>query len=41
LRKSWPLDLPALQTNMFWHRRYHQDEGNRWLRAMMAELFTD
>ena len=35
-----PLALPALQTNMFWHRRYNQDEGNRWLRALVAELFT-
>jgi DNA-binding transcriptional LysR family regulator len=36
-----PLRLPALQTNMFWHRRYNQDEGNRWLRALVAELFAE
>jgi DNA-binding transcriptional LysR family regulator len=36
-----PLKLPALQTNMFWHRRYNQDEGNRWLRALVAEHFAE
>jgi DNA-binding transcriptional LysR family regulator len=36
-----PLRLPALQTNMFWHRRYNQDEGNRWLREVVAELFSE
>ncbi len=36
-----PLKLAALQTNMFWHRRYHQDEGSRWLRALIAEHFAE
>ncbi len=36
-----PLKLPALQTNMFWHRRYNQDEGNRWLRALVADQFAE
>jgi DNA-binding transcriptional LysR family regulator len=36
-----PLALPALQTNMFWHRRYNQDEGNRWLRTLVAEHFAE
>jgi DNA-binding transcriptional LysR family regulator len=36
-----PLRLPALQTNMFWHRRYNQDEGNRWLRGLVADLFAE
>ncbi|KFI05688.1 LysR family transcriptional regulator [Massilia sp. BSC265] len=36
-----PLHLPALQTNMFWHRRYNQDEGNRWLRGLVGELFGE
>lgn len=36
-----PLGLPPLQTNMFWHRRYHQDEGGRWLRNLLAELFAE
>ncbi len=36
-----PLDLPALQTNVFWHRRYNQDPGNQWLRGLMADLFAE
>ena len=35
-----PLGLPTLQTNMFWHRRYNQDPGNQWLRALIAETFA-
>lgn len=36
-----PLALAPLQTNMFWHRRYHQDEGSRWLRGLLADLFSE
>ncbi len=36
-----PLRLPALQTNVFWHRRFNQDEGNQWLRNLIAEQFSE
>lgn len=36
-----PLDLPALQTNIFWHRRFNQDPGNMWLRGLLAEVFAE
>ncbi|MFC0252113.1 LysR family transcriptional regulator [Massilia consociata] len=36
-----PLALPALQTNVFWHRRYSQDPGNQWLRGLLAEVFAE
>lgn len=36
-----PLRLPALQTNVFWHRRYHQDGGNQWLRQLISEHFAE
>ena len=36
-----PLRLPTLQTNVFWHRRFHQDEGNQWLRGLIGEIFTE
>jgi DNA-binding transcriptional LysR family regulator len=36
-----PLRLPSLQTNIFWHRRFNQDEGNQWLRGLLAELFGE
>ncbi|MBP0598627.1 LysR family transcriptional regulator [Herbaspirillum sp. LeCh32-8] len=36
-----PLRLPSLQTNIFWHRRYNQDEGNQWLRGFISEHFAE
>lgn len=36
-----PLRVPALQTNLYWHRRFHRDSGNLWLRAMMVDTFAD
>ncbi|GAB3448785.1 LysR family transcriptional regulator [Massilia solisilvae] len=36
-----PLALPPLQTNLFWHRRFHQDPGNQWLRALVVEVFGE
>jgi DNA-binding transcriptional LysR family regulator len=34
-----PLELPLLQTNLFWHRRFNQDPGGQWLRALVVEVF--
>lgn len=36
-----PLRLPSLQTNMFWHRRFSQDEGNLWLRNFISTHFSE
>lgn len=36
-----PLRLPALQTNVFWHRRFNQDEGNQWLRNLIVGQFSE
>jgi DNA-binding transcriptional LysR family regulator len=36
-----PLRLPTLQTNVFWHRRFNQDEGNQWLRNLIASQFAE
>jgi DNA-binding transcriptional LysR family regulator len=36
-----PMRLPALQTNFFWHRRFSQDEGSRWLRGVIADIFAE
>jgi DNA-binding transcriptional LysR family regulator len=36
-----PMRLPSLQTNLFWHRRFHQDDGNLWLRTLIAAQFTE
>lgn len=36
-----PLELPELQTNLFWHRRFNQDPGNQWLRALVVAVFGE
>lgn len=36
-----PIDLPTIQINYFWHRRFHQDAGNRWLRDLIYEIFSE
>lgn len=36
-----PLELPVLQTNIFWHRRFNQDPGNQWLRTLIADVFVE
>lgn len=36
-----PLALPPLQTNLFWHRRFNQDPGNRWLRSLLSGVFGE
>jgi DNA-binding transcriptional LysR family regulator len=36
-----PLALPALQTNVFWHRRFNQDPGNQWLRGLLVDTFAE
>ncbi|RJG23440.1 LysR substrate-binding domain-containing protein [Massilia cavernae] len=36
-----PLRLPLLQTNIFWHRRYNDDEGNQWLRGLVGAIFVE
>ena len=35
-----PVPLPSYIIVQQWHERYTQDPANRWLRALIAELFT-
>jgi len=44
LAKRWglrvlepPLALPRYTVSLYWHERYHRDEGNRWLRALFGK----
>lgn len=34
-----PFEPPRIALRQFWHRRFHEDGRNRWLRALMCELF--
>jgi DNA-binding transcriptional LysR family regulator len=36
-----PLKLPGLQTNLFWHRRFNQDQGNQWLRSFIFDHLAE
>lgn len=36
-----PFDLPVITIKQHWHDRFHQDPANRWLRAVIAELFLE
>jgi DNA-binding transcriptional LysR family regulator len=35
-----PLNMPAFELKMFWHRRVHTDPANQWLRALIVEFFA-
>ena len=36
-----PFEIPPYFVMQYWHARADKDPGNRWLRAMLAELFSD
>lgn len=36
-----PVELPNIEINLFWHRRYIKDPANRWLRQLMFDLISD
>ncbi|MBA5637679.1 LysR family transcriptional regulator [Duganella sp. LX20W] len=35
-----PVALPSFAVKQHWHERYHEDASNRWLRQVMAQLFS-
>jgi DNA-binding transcriptional LysR family regulator len=34
-----PFEAPRIDLKQSWHRKYHHDERNRWLRSVVAGLF--
>lgn len=36
-----PIRIPPFEIKQHWHERYHRDPANRWLRALVAELFLE
>jgi DNA-binding transcriptional LysR family regulator len=34
------LDLPKIVLKQHWHRKFHKDSRNQWLRKLMSELFS-
>jgi DNA-binding transcriptional LysR family regulator len=35
-----PFDVPAIALRQHWHRRFQNDARNKWLRAIVRELFS-
>lgn len=35
-----PVNMPAFELKMFWHRRVHTDPANQWLRALIVEYYA-
>jgi DNA-binding transcriptional LysR family regulator len=36
-----PVNIPSFEVRLHWHRRFHQDPANRWLREAMTELYAE
>lgn len=36
-----PIRTPAIEIRQHWHERYHHDPANKWMRALIAELFLE
>jgi DNA-binding transcriptional LysR family regulator len=36
-----PLEIPTFDLKQHWHRKYHKDEANIWIRSAIAKLFAD
>src|SRR5947207_15253708 len=36
-----PFDIAGFDLKQHWHRKYHGDSRNRWLRRQVAQLFND
>nr|WP_198983714.1 LysR family transcriptional regulator [Herbaspirillum sp. ASV7] len=35
-----PFEIPSFDLKQHWHRKYHKDGGNAWLRAVIADMFA-
>ena len=38
LRYPLPVEVPALETHLYWHESTDQDPANRWMRERIIEL---
>jgi len=36
-----PVPIPPAEVAVHWHERFEADPGNRWLRGLMVELYSD
>jgi DNA-binding transcriptional LysR family regulator len=36
-----PIRIPSFDIRQHWHKRYHHDDANKWMRRLIAELFLE
>jgi len=36
-----PFDIGGFDVKQHWHRKFHNDSRNKWLRKQVAQLFND
>ena len=36
-----PLNIPSFDLRQHWHRKFHNDPKNKWLRGLVTQLFND
>ena len=39
--KFYPVELPEISVNLFWHSKFHNEPGNQWLRGLIYESFSE
>ena len=36
-----PVRLPTYAVSLYWHARFHTDDGNMWLRKLISRIMTE
>ena len=36
-----PIRIPSFDIKQHWHKRYHHDDANKWMRRLLADLFLE
>ncbi|MBL0422648.1 LysR family transcriptional regulator [Ramlibacter sp. AW1] len=36
-----PFHVPHTSVNLFWHAKFHRESGNKWLRQVVVDLFSN
>jgi hypothetical protein len=36
-----PVKIPTADVRVHWHERFERDAANRWLRALVVELYAE
>jgi DNA-binding transcriptional LysR family regulator len=36
-----PIEIPTIGIKQYWHKRFHNDPANRWLRSVVSDVFMN